>query len=308
MIYLETEQLKCVSAVAKCGSFTEASYYLSRSQSSISKNILKLEAELGIKIFSRTTRSITLTDAGRELLPLIDEMLSVSSKIEAAARSYSIPAGHHLTVGTIYLGSHNHIESVVAEYSIKHPSVEIEFLESTTSALIPALLAKTVDVAFVSSMYLIHQEVNFQTDPRFISHTVLKDPYYLVTSHGHPLAAKAKIDYGDLKDQVFITTDKKMQVYHDAVFKVLHDHGISPKVALQCSSVRSVLKMVAENAGVAILSSLAIDANDKLAIIPFYTPLIRDTQIIMLNRPKIPVYIQSFYDYLSRNIKMQPPL
>lgn len=306
MIFLDIEQAKCVVAVAKYKSYTEASYYLSRSQSSISKNIIKLEEQLGIKIFSRTTRNIRLTETGKELIPLFEEILLTHSKIESIAKSHSAQKKHHLSVGTIYLGNQNPIESLIAEYSIKHPSIEIELLESTTSNLIPALLSKTVDIAFVSSMYLIDQEENFKADTRFVSDTILKNPYYLVTSKNHPFASKKKIHYEDLKDQVFITTDKKMQVYHESILKILHDHGIHPKIGLQCSSVRTVLKMVAENAGVAILSSLVIEKNEKIETIPFYKPLIRDTQIILLNQSKTPSYIQDFYNYILNNIKAQP--
>ena len=65
---MHTDQLEYFVAIAEQGSFTEASYELSISQSSLSKQINKLEEELNVKLFVRGRRQLMLTDAGRDFL------------------------------------------------------------------------------------------------------------------------------------------------------------------------------------------------------------------------------------------------
>lgn len=99
---MHTDQLEYFVAIAEQGSFTEASYELSISQSSLSKQINKLEEELNVKLFVRGRRQLMLTDAGRDFLVYARDALRNYRNICAELLKYS-------SGGTIHIGSVDHM-------------------------------------------------------------------------------------------------------------------------------------------------------------------------------------------------------
>ena len=222
---MELDQVRHVLAVVKYRTFLEASFQLNRSQSSLSKSIRRLEEELGISIFERTTRRVELT-----------------------------PAGHK----------------------------------------------GELDVVFVSSMYPEGAErANFSQYPEYRSHSCFRESYQIVVSRDHPFAGRSQLTYEDLADQPFIMTDRTMDVYHRAVQKAFDAHRVPLHIAMYCTTVRSVLHMVSQNMGIAMLSPLVIEESDDLCIIPLKDALLRDTQMVILNQKEIPPHVRSFYHYVK---------
>lgn len=71
---------------------------------------------------------------------------------------------------------------------------------------------------------------------------------------------------------------------------------------MYCNSTRSVQYMVAQNLGVSILSTLVIEENENIRLIPMNDPLVRDTQMVILNQKEIPPHIKVFYQFVKREL------
>ena len=157
----------------------------------------------------------------------------------------------------------------MANFSKLHPSMEIEIRESTTTPLLQDLHKGELDVVFVSSMYPEGAErANFSQYPEYRSHSCFRESYQIVVSRDHPFAGRSQLTYEDLADQPFIMTDRTMDVYHRAVQKAFDAHRVPLHIAMYCTTVRSVLHMVSQNMGIAMLSPLVIEESDDLCIIP----------------------------------------
>ena len=296
---MDIEQMQCVLAVVENKTFLEAAEVMNRSQSSLSKAIKRLEEELGITIFQRTTRRVTLTPAGEEIVAHMEHILNEYEGIQNVVQQYHAIEQSELRIGSIYFGYNNILVPLVADYMNQNPMMDVSMTESTTTPLLKALDQHTLDVVFVSSMYLQNGERdNFSKDPRYISASFSIDPYYVIVGRKHPLAAREKLTYRDLEGQRLITTDKTMDVYHKAVNKVFEDNDVHVHIATHCTNVRSVLHMVSQNIGIAILSKLVVEESDDLVMIPLENPLVRDTQMVILNQRKVPKQIRSFYNFV----------
>lgn len=81
-------------------------------------------------------------------------------------------------------------------------------------------------------------------------------------------------------------TDRTMDVYHRAVQKAFDAHRVPLHIAMYCTTVRSVLHMVSQNMGIAMLSPLVIEESDDLCIIPLKDALLRDTQMVTSTRKR----------------------
>ena len=203
---LELDQVRHVLAVVKYRTFLEASFQLNRSQSSLSKSIRRLEEELGISIFERTTRRVELTPAGRDFVAYAEQMMVCYEGMLHAMEQHRSNGKRSLRVGSIYFGLHNRLAPLVANFSKLHPSMEIEIRESTTTPLLQDLHKGELDVVFVSSMYPEGAErANFSQYPEYRSHSCFRESYQIVVSRDHPFAGRSQLTYEDLADQPFIT-------------------------------------------------------------------------------------------------------
>ena len=292
------EDIRSFLAVVDNKTYLEAAEALYRSQSSLSKSIQRLEKELGVVLFERTTRRVRLTAAGEELLPAARRLIEAHEGMLKTAEFHRSLESGSLRVGSIYFGKENLIVPLMAQFMELHPGIDIGLEESTTTPLINALLERTLDVVFVSSMYPLGGErKNFSRDPRFLSCSFSIDPYYVIASKKHPLAKKKELTYADLDGQRLITTDKTMDVYHEAIRAALDAHGVNMCIATHCTNVRSILHLVSENVGIAILSRLVLEEMEDKVLIPLEDTLVRDTQMVILRQKTIPPQIEAFYRF-----------
>ena len=297
---MDIEQLQCVLAIVRHGTFLAAADALNRSQSSVSKNVQHLEQELGAPIFQRTTRRTTLTPVGEDVVAYAGEILKNYEGLLRAVEYHRTAGARELHVGSIYFGLHNRLIPLVAQFMSLHPSLKVTMEESTTTPLLRRLGERSLDVAFVSSMYLQNEEHrNFGDDSRYISCSFSLDPYYVIVNRSSPLAGRSILSYRDLENQQLITTDRTMDVYHTAINSTFDAYGVKVPVVTQCTNIRSVLHMVSQNVGIAILTKLVVEESDDLVLIPLDNPLIRDTQMVIRRQRRIPPHINAFYQFIQ---------
>lgn len=304
---MDIDQLQCILAIQRHKTFLEAAEALNRSQSTVSKSVQRLEEELGAPIFRRTTRRVEPTPLGEEILAYAERMVACYEGMLHCVEQHLSADSSHLRIGSIYFGLNNRLVPYVANFLKMHPTMQVTIDESTTTPLLRQLEKQELDVVFVSSMYLQNgARENYESDPRYLSVSFSVDPYYVVVSRTHSLAKKKKITYRELEKESFITTDRTMDVYHKAVEKVFRQYGVSMKIAMQCTNIRSVLHMVSQNVGIAILSKLVVEDSDDLVLIPLENPLVRDTQMVILNQKTIPPHIKSFYHFIKTQLPPPP--
>lgn len=289
-------------AIVRHGTFWAAADALNRSQSSVSKSVQRLEQELGVTIFERTTRRIRLTPVGEDVVSYAKEILRNHENLLRAVELHRKPGVQELHIGSIYFGLNNRLIPLVVRFMDLHPSLKVTIAESTTTPLLQQLEQRTLDMVFVSSMYLQDEERrNFSDDPRYISCSFSLDPYYVIVNRNNPLAGRSVLSYPDLAGQRLITTDQAMDVYHNAINQVFAAYGVEVSVATQCTNVRSVLHMVSQNVGIAILSKLVVEESDDLVMVPLHNPLIRDTQMVIRNQRRVPPHISALYQFIQNN-------
>src|SRR5579862_9866305 len=151
---MELRQLAAFVAVAEEGSFTRASDRLHVVQSAVSANIRNLERELGARLFDRTTHKVTLTEAGRALLPEARATLQATT----AARD-AVDAVRGGVRGTVVLGTMQgqgnvvSVAAVLAEFRAQHPGVQVHIRHGAGGSGEMALQVREgqLDLAFVAA-------------------------------------------------------------------------------------------------------------------------------------------------------------
>ena len=135
--------------VARLKSFRAASDKLHTTQPAISSRIAALEDELGVKLFDRTSRAVTLTQKGSALLPLAESMLMLQQQMESAVDAPRSLTGT-LRIGVMETVVHTWLPALLSRFSDAHPAVSIELTSDITPTLRDHLLKRRLDCAFLS--------------------------------------------------------------------------------------------------------------------------------------------------------------
>jgi LysR family transcriptional activator of glutamate synthase operon len=145
---MELRQLRYVEAVARHRHFTRAADELHVAQSALSHQIKRLEAELGTELFSRNSRSVTVTEAGeavaaraREVLDQVDGLRHEVDDLRGLVRG-EIGIGATLPAGQI------DVPAVLVRFSEAYPGIEVELQEGTAGDMLALLADNRIDTAF----------------------------------------------------------------------------------------------------------------------------------------------------------------
>ncbi|MFJ2814723.1 MULTISPECIES: LysR family transcriptional regulator [unclassified Streptomyces] len=242
---MELRHLQHFVAVAEDQHFTRAAERLMVSQSGLSASIRALERELRAPLFVRTTRRVTLTEAGRALLGEAERILAqVRSAQEAVA------AVQGVLRGTLSLGAEQCIAGVdvpglLAAFRRRHPDVEIRLRQTGSGALAEGVAAGRLDLAFA---YRTQDDTDQLRSVSLAGEamTVLCHPSHRFAAAGAPLVP------GELAGEVFVDfhPDWGPRRTTDAAFAAV---GVARTVALEVNDVHSLLDLVDQNLGIAVV-------------------------------------------------------
>jgi len=146
---MELSDLVTFSTVARLGGITRAADELNTVQSNVTQRVKALEAEIGTALFERHSRGMTLTGAGRRLLPYAQRMAALTREAVLAARDDGEPKGP-LSIGSMETTAAVRLPTLLAEFHRRFPAVRLTLRTAPTADLVAAVLDGTLDGAFVA--------------------------------------------------------------------------------------------------------------------------------------------------------------
>lgn len=187
---MHTLQLKAFVAVADSASFSRAAEQLHLTQPAISKRIAQLEDELGARLLDRIGRQVSLTEAGRALLPRAHRILAEMEDSRRAIHNLAGEVGGQLRLGTSHHVGRHHLPAILRSYSAAYPAVELElhFLDSETAC--DAVTRGELELAVITLPVAPAEELS--TLP------IWNDPLGFVCGHTHALARVQRLSANEL--------------------------------------------------------------------------------------------------------------
>ncbi len=146
---MDAGDLQFFAAVARMGGITKAAETLNTVQSNVTQRIRLLEAELGVPLFVRHSRGVTLTSAGTQLLPYAERIGSLLTEAKRAAADGPQPQGQ-ISIGALETATAVRLPPILAAYATQYPEVDIVIDTGTSAALLEAVLARRIEAAFVA--------------------------------------------------------------------------------------------------------------------------------------------------------------
>lgn len=145
---MDSSDLRVFESVARLGAMNQAAAELNTVQSNVTARIRQIEDRLGVALFERHARGVTLTAAGARLLPYAERVLTLLKDAESAVSDDGVPSGR-LVVGSLETTAALRLSPVLASFAAHHPSVDLSLRTGTTCELIDAVVDNDVEGAFV---------------------------------------------------------------------------------------------------------------------------------------------------------------
>ncbi len=246
---MEFHQLRYVCAIADTGSFSRAAERCRVAQPSLSQQVLKLEEDLGAKLFDRLGRSVRLTEAGREFLPHARSILSQMEAARAGVEDKRTDVRGSVIVGVIPTIAPYLMPKCVAAFSKKYPEAKLRILEETTPVLAESLKNLSIDLAILS-LPLRHKE--FEVFP------LQTEPLYAVLPKDHPKCGAKTLTLKELRGESFVLL-RDGHCFRDISVAACTRAHVDPRIAFESGQFSSLLGMVAAGVGVSLVPEMALD-------------------------------------------------
>ncbi len=253
---MDTEKCAALLCVLESGSITAAAEKLGYTVSGVSRMMAALETESGFPLLVRGRSGVVPTEECRALLPTVKDLARIGGLYgERCAAIRGLDTGV-LRIGSVYGAFYDWLAQTAADFSARHPGIEIRFLQGSSSDFYSLLAEHAVDLCIVSRR---EGDCDFR---------LLKtDPLVAWVPASHPCAGRESYPLEDFEKDPYIDTYPGRDTDNVRAFRA---NGLAPRGRFLSVDVRATLAMVAAGLGVSLNNALLSDGLDLtgIAVLP----------------------------------------
>jgi DNA-binding transcriptional LysR family regulator len=242
---IELRHFEYFRAVAEELNFGRAAERLFISQPGLSRQIKQMEEILGVELFQRTKRSVSLTEAGQFLKSEVDFIFNHLELTKSQLKEISRGNIGELRIGFLGSAAHNVLPELLVKISQKHPSIQTTLEELSNATQVEMLEKDKLDLGFVR---LARVPETLQM------HLVQEDTFSIVLPKKHELKEDNFKHIGQLKEENFILfSHDYSSIYFDKIMSICEDWDFTPKITHKSVHALTIFKLVEAGLGVAII-------------------------------------------------------
>jgi DNA-binding transcriptional LysR family regulator len=243
---MDLHQLRCFVAAAEELHFGKAAQRLDMLPSALGRFIKLLEEDLGTRLMTRTTRSVTLTDDGAFLLKEARNLLAQADGLAARFRTRGRKQATSLRVGAIDSAAAGLLPMLLHDFRERRPDVTVKLVEDKTIRLQPRLLSGRLDLAFLRPPE--------NPDKRLEFLFLLHETAVVAVSDRHPLASRKSVTIADLAEEPLIVPERRSRPHsHDLTMKLFAEARLQARIVQLANEKQTIVNLVAAELGVAIV-------------------------------------------------------
>jgi len=287
---IDVKHLRSFCVLAETLHFGRAADRLNLSQPPLSRQIAALERELGVELFKRSSRSVALTAAGTQLHADTKAILALLEQARKNATAAQRGEVGSLRIGFTSCAAYNVVPGIVRTYTSAFPAVRFTIREHLPDELDAKLMEGRIDAAIMFPP---------ERDHALNLRTVYTEPLCAALPEGHQLARKRKIDICELAHTPFVIAPRSAAPsLYDVIIGHCRAGGFKPRVHIETHLQQTILNLVAEGVGVALVPRSMMKARLSGAVFrPLQNaPLVR--QVIAWPKREINPCLQGFLGLL----------
>jgi LysR family transcriptional activator of glutamate synthase operon len=237
---MEIQQLYYYMELCKQKNFTEAGYACNMTQGALSKQIRKLENELGITLIRRNTRKFELSKEGEIFLSYAKKMTGTYEEMLK-----NVQKNQEIKIGCMPVLAPYHFARLVADFRKEYPDIKL---------VIDERIASEIQENSDRYDFLILRENMMEDQKKFRFSPLYDDKLCAVLYEKHPLYGRDRLQLKELKDDVFIFPERG-SVSYEVFYKSCEKAGFEPKIAFEFPQANTIMSFVSEGVGVTITFS-----------------------------------------------------
>ncbi|MGJ7529983.1 LysR substrate-binding domain-containing protein [Variovorax sp. GB1P17] len=248
---LDLQQLHYFVAVAESESIARAAERLHISQSPLSRQVIALEARLGLVLFARSGKRLKLTATGRRFLDECKLLLSASARLESRVRDEATGRAGSMSIGHVESAVHAGVlRKALRALRRQSPEVEVQLHASRSAAQFEALRRAEIDIGFT------HRPPPSSDANELASRRVAREPYLLAVPGDRALASGRRASAKALDGEHFIFLPRQAtEEGRSQMLQACEQAGFSPDIRHEAAEPSTVLELVACGLGLAIVPS-----------------------------------------------------
>ena len=231
---MEIQQLYYYMELCKQKNFTEAGYACNMTQGALSKQIRKLENELGITLIRRNTRKFELSKEGEIFLSYAKKMTGTYEEMLK-----NVQKNQEIKIGCMPVLAPYHFARLVADFRKEYPDIKL---------VIDERIASEIQENSDRYDFLILRENMMEDQKKFRFSPLYDDKLCAVLYEKHPLYGRDRLQLKELKDDVFIFPERGSGSY-EVFYKSCEKAGFEPKIAFEFPQANTIMSFVSEGVG-----------------------------------------------------------
>ncbi len=259
---MELRHLRYFVAVAEELHFARAAERLNIAQPPLSKQIRQLEQELGVQLLERTTRTVSLTGAGKVFLEEARRALWQTERAATLARQAQRGEVGELSVGFITSAGYEILPSILQAYHARYPQVEITPHHLTAAEQFDALEERRLHVGLVRPP-VESDDLEFEV--------LRREPLMLALPEGHRLVQQESVERDELATEAFIVASGTRPVAGERRLRLFGEEGFRARVVQEAPDILTILGLVAAGIGVAVVPAMVRTLRSRAVV---YRPIV----------------------------------
>lgn len=263
---MELRQLQYVVQIAAEKNFSRAAEKLHIAQPSLSQQLSKLEKEIGVRLFQRSTNSVQLTYAGQLFVEKAQKVLDLIEQMKQEMEDISQVRKGKLTIGSLPITGSHILPKVLPVFKQHYPEIEVVLIEETSSQL-EMLTAQGVTDLTLLSLPIEEKTLDYRV--------LVEEEIWLAVPPNHRFAlhgSNKPIALEQLRQEPFILL-KKGQGFRQIALDLCKQAGFSPHIVFESSNIETIQSLVAADMGIAFVPRM-VARNKQNSDSPHYLPIV----------------------------------
>ncbi|WP_040413487.1 LysR family transcriptional regulator [Desulfosporosinus sp. OT] len=243
---MEWTQLQYFQTVAQMQHFTNAAEALSISQPALSRSVARLEEELGVPLFERQGRTVSLNTYGQIFLNRVNRAIQEITIGQQEIQDLVDPLKGSVSLGFIHSQGSNLVPDLLGLFRKNFPDIRFMLSQNVTNQILDQLEAGEIDFCFCSQPFS-------RENIHWIQ--LLTEEIILIVPKEHPHAKRSTVNLQELSEEPFITFKTELSL-GETIYRIFKEAGFSPKVTFEGEEVGTVAGLVAAKLGIALIPKI----------------------------------------------------
>ena len=247
---MDISSLQAFIAVARCESFSKASDQLFITQPAVSKRVASLEEELGTRLFNRINRQISLTEAGKQLLPKAQDLVNQAADMQRYATNLNEDIAGVLSISISHHIALYRMPPILREFNQLHPNVELDIYFEDSDQAFSAVEHGDIEFAVIT--------LPSELPVNLVSETAWTDDLHIVVGLDHPLSQQKTVSLKVLSQHPCVLPTVETET-HQIMKRVFDAQGLGLNMQMSTNNLQSLKMLVVAGIGWSLLPTTMLD-------------------------------------------------